>query len=253
MAQGVSNIPVMRTLDETPSLDKSTLRKILRDNKDLNTTFSTRKAFGKNDKAYANMFRGKGPAFFSEDLREFTAGVYRKTGQDPGALGDKLHKDYIHMGGTNPFSKGRVKNIDVALHELGYARDYANLGKLKGINTGALTASRLLPGNLMGGAMLQNDKTKDYAWTAPLITQAPTLRSEAAANYNGYNMIKKHGTKAMQNKFLRLAGKNMLGYSGGAIAGAAVLHGINKIMNKEQKNDTKQILRKSCIQCFIFF
>lgn len=231
--QGAASMPIMKSMHETPGMDRSTLRKILRDNKDLNTTFSPRKAFGKNEQAYRYSFRGRGPAFFSDDLRKFQAGMMRNAGKDPGFIGDKLHKDYVHMGGTDTFSGKRIKNIDIALHELGHARDFSRLGKLKGVNSGALIASKFMPGNLVGGAMLQSDKTKDYAWTAPLIKAAPTLRSEAAANYHGYNMIKKHGTKAMQNKFLRIAGKNMLGYSGGALASAAVLHGINKLTNKD--------------------
>lgn len=234
IARAAGSMPIVKSMHETPSMDRSTLRKILRDNKDLNTTFSPRKAFGKNDKAYRSSFAGRGPAFFSEEARQFAHSMAKKKYSDPGFIKDKLNRNYVHMGGIDPSSDRRIKNIDIALHELGHARDGIHLGKkLKLVETKIRRVSNRVPGSFIGGAMLQNDNTKDYAWTAPLIKAAPTLRSEAAANYHGYNMIKKHGTKAMQNKFLRIAGKNMLGYSGGALASAAVLHGINKLTNKD--------------------
>ena len=78
--------------------------------------------------------------------------------------------------------------------------------------------------------MLTNEKTRDYAWAAPVVTAAPMLRGEAAANYHGYKMLKQHGTSAMKKNFLEnIAGKNMLSYGSGVAAVGLSLHVINKI------------------------
>ena len=89
-------------------------------------------------------------------------------------------------------------------------------------------------GAAVGAAMLTNEKTRDYAWAAPAVVAAPMLRGEAAANYHGYKMLKPHATSAMKNKFLQLAGKNMLSYGSGAIAAGLTLHAINKLNKKEK-------------------
>jgi hypothetical protein len=131
-----------------------------------------------------------------------------------------------------------IKNLDVAAHELGHARDAMKFSKAKNMATVAERSLRSVgAGHLAGAAMLQNEKTRDKAWVAPIVGHAATLRSEAAANYHGYKMLKQHGTAAMKRKFLGMAGKNMIGYASKPAAGAAVMYAAGKLLNKMDKDD----------------
>jgi len=244
VASNLGAIPVLTSLNSKPGTDKSTWKKILKDNKGLNTTFSSTKAFGGNRgaaKAFDEILSKSGPAYANDkvraSLKKFTSsksiidyipGVKEWKEQAGNHFNNPMKKNYINM--KSPFTGKKVGNLDIALHELGHAKDFE--GKSKFVNSLKQTSYRLSSrahkmglGAMAGGLMLQNDKTKDYAWTAPIITAAPMLRGEAAANYHGYKMLKQHGTSAMKKKFLTgVAAKNMLSYGSGVAASALALH-----------------------------
>lgn len=223
--------PIINALDETPTIDRATWKKIIRSNKDLNVTTSVHGAFkdsgpsnAKRDE-YRSASGSAGPHYFDKD-------VAKRFG-----FGD-LKKSVIRM--RHPFTGGNVKNTDVGLHELGHAADYRRSSKpVRMAKVYSGIASKLVSttgaGHLAGGVMLGGEKTKDKAWMAPLIAAAPMVESEAAANYHGYKMLKPHGTAAMKSSFRTLAAKNMLGYMTHPTLGAGSLYLANKLFNKEQK------------------
>lgn len=233
--------PLIKQMRSKGPMTKQELRRVLRHNKDVNVTFSAHKAFG--DKATAehfkNMMSRHGPFYAGDEIRQ----RMHSFGVGGGKMYHKpMKKGFVNMKDFG--GKKSVKDLTVALHEMGHAKDFHSGGNkyisaLKRTGHGASTlAHQSGLGILAGGVMSLNDKTKDYAWAAPVVAAAPLLRSEAAANYHGYQMSKNHISKASRNHFLRTAGKNMLGYGAPVAAGAGVIYAANKLMHR--KDDKKK-------------
>lgn len=198
--------PITKALGQTGSVDKSTLRKILKDNKDLDVTFSAHKAAkGTRYNASSLKIDGIGPYFMDRDNKNLSKGP--------------LGKNYIHGAKT--------KNLDFIVHEIGHAKAISQ-GKYQ--MSAASASQHLGTGSLLGTAMLAHPATAGAAWVAPLAASAPGLYSEGLANHNGYKMIAKHGGKPMANRFLRgVAAKNMLGYASAGLANSAYLYGLHRL------------------------
>jgi hypothetical protein len=143
-------------------------------------------------------------------------------------------KNYIHFGGH--------KNTDVLVHEMGHAVDL-NKGnvKLKNLASNFSRRTMGLPSAAVGGAMLASDKTRDYAWMAPWVAAAPTLRDEFAANKEAYKLIKQHGGHA--NKYLKLGGANLLGYAAVPLLSSLALAGINHARKKGEEVNPDEWLK----------
>jgi hypothetical protein len=234
---GPANGPISKAMHRDGPMTHGELRKVLKANKDLNTTFSVHRAFKGSPEAahHVKSHLGKaGPFFAGDEIRQIFS-----HDPDKGKYFSKpMHKNFVNM--KLPGGKGNVKDLTIALHELGHAKDFNTGSKLlrraKNIShMGSSFAHKSGLGVAIGGAMSLSDKTKDYAWTAPVVAAAPLLRSEAAANYHGYQMSKNHISKASRNSFLRLAGKNMLGYGAPVAAAAGAIYGANKLFNKKDK------------------
>jgi len=150
-------------------------------------------------------------------------------------LAPKAYKNYVH------FPEYKTQNADALIHELGHAVDFNhNVGSLgHKVKIGGGVLSRLtsgVPAAAIGGALLSNEKTRDYAWTAPVIGALPTLHSEYMANHYGNNLLKTHGVSAKGRAgFLGLAAKNMLGYVGAPAIAAGTIAGINHLMRKGEE------------------
>lgn len=110
----------------------------------------------------------------------------------------EVFKNYLNTSNFHIEDPGyrRYKNRDVLFHEMGRARD---------LNSGPVRLKRLLSSSHtpkafkgftsagIGGAMLANEDTRDYAWAAPIVGSLPTLREEYAASKQGLKLIKRHG------------------------------------------------------------
>lgn len=148
--------------------------------------------------------------------------------------------------GSKPFTKNYLHfdhhNTDVIAHELGHAVDM-NTGPAKFKKALYSAGARLsgLPSAAIGGAMLTNEKTRDYAWMAPVVASMPTLHSEAMANKHAYNLIKKHGGNP--KKFLGLAAANMLGYAAKPLLTGGTIAGINHLRRKGEEINPEEYLR----------
>lgn len=140
---------------------------------------------------------------------------------------------------AKPYTKNYVyaglqKNTDALAHELGHAVDLN--GKFKGLKLRADRFSRGMTGvkgALIGGAMLGSEKTKDYAWLAPLVGAAPMLRSEAAANMNMLKLVAKHGGNAKGLK--GLIAKNTASYLLAPLITSGTIAGINHLRTKGEE------------------
>jgi hypothetical protein len=205
----VGTKPILNSIGKPGNVDKGTLRKVLKANKDLDVTFSSHKAT-------------KGTKYHHSEVIHSDMGPYfiNKNHKDLGRGG--LYKNYIHSG--------KAKNLDVIMHELGHAKAVKNGDYQLG--------SSKLPGHVMTGSgvgslLLAHPATSGAAWVAPLASVVPMLRSEGLANKHAYNLIKTHGGKPMANKFLKgVAAKNMVGYASGAIANSAYLYGLHRLSKK---------------------
>jgi hypothetical protein len=162
-------------------------------------------------------------------------------GKDPGPFYADKHlipgaaKNYVH------FPEYKTQNGDALIHELGHAVDFNhNVGSLgHKLKLGSGVFSRLasgVPAAAIGGALLSNEKTRDYAWTVPVIASLPTMHSEYMANHHGNNLLKAHGVSAKGRVgFLGLAAKNLLGYAGAPAITAGTIAGINHFMRKGEE------------------
>ena len=144
-----------------------------------------------------------------------------------------FNKNYVHLGG--------VRNTDILAHELGHAVDFTT-GNTK-LKRGISQIGRRIhgiPSAALGGLALTNEKTRDYAWTVPLLAAAPTLREEAAANIHAAKLVRSAGGNA---KLLRgLFGRNLVSYSIPALAAAGALAGVNKLRKDGEKVDPDEWL-----------
>ena len=147
---------------------------------------------------------------------------------------DDFKKNYIGMGSFNP---------DAAIHEMGHAVDF-NTGNVKAKHLVSQVGRRLggkLGGSIGAGLMLSNEKTRDYAWTAPIVASLPTMREEFMANKHGYDLINKHGGKG--RSFLPLAAANLLGYAAAPALGAGTVALINHLKRKGEVINPEEYLR----------
>lgn len=153
-----------------------------------------------------------------------------------GELGDKtpFTKNYVH------FDAGKYKNKDVLLHELGHAVDFAKGGSTLKAKISPFGRMAATPAAVVAGGMLASEKTRDYAWTVPLLASIPVMREEAAANINAMKMLKRHG--ANPAKFLRVGGANLLGYAAKPMLSAAVIAGINHLKRKGEEVNPEEWL-----------
>jgi len=130
---------------------------------------------------------------------------------------------------------GKLRNLDVAMHELGHAKDFRTHTELKhkaqiiGNTKGNHAA-------MLGVAAMSNEDTRHYAPLVAAVPGAIVLRSEAAANYHAYHGIKAHKGAKAANKFLtRMVPKQMAGYVAGTLGPAAGLYGANKLIDYVHK------------------
>lgn len=148
--------------------------------------------------------------------------------------GAKADKNYVYTG------RG-IFNSDATFHELGHAIDLNRGARKTKIISDALSRG---PGRLLGaaagGAMLSSEKTRDYAWAAPLVAAAPMLRSEAMANIHGHRLIKAHG--GIGKTFKATAALNTASYLLGPGLAAGALYGLNKIKRHGEKIDPDEWL-----------
>jgi hypothetical protein len=147
------------------------------------------------------------------------------------------HPDTGHhmLLGTRSKKTGKLRNMDVMMHELGHAKDFSTHGHLK--QKAQLFGNRM--GNhaaLAGVAAMSSEKTRDYAPLAAAVPGALVLRSEAMANYHAYHGIKAHKGAQAANKFLtHFVPKQMAGYVAGTMGPAAGLYGANKLIDYVHK------------------
>lgn len=145
-----------------------------------------------------------------------------------------------------PFTKNFIgfgsmtNNKDVLVHEMGHAEDFSR-GNVKLKHLAANVGRKVgTVSGLVGGAMLASNKTRDYAWTAPWVGAASTLREEFMANKLGYDLIKKHGGNP--RKFLGLAAANMAGYLIKPTLTSATIAGINYARKKGEEFSPEEYL-----------
>jgi hypothetical protein len=144
-------------------------------------------------------------------------------------------KNYIN------YNEAAFKNKDVLLHEIGHAVDFAKGNrKLKAAISpyGRMAAT---PAAVLAGGMLASEKTRDYAWTVPLLASIPVMREEAAANMNAMKLIKQYGGNS--KKFIPLAAANLLGYAAKPILSSGVIAGINHLKRKGEEVNPEEWLR----------
>lgn len=177
--------------------------------------------------------------------------VSKQVGQELGHDYEALHKyhdspaEITHpetgkhvLVGTRNKATGKLRNMDVMMHELGHAKDFNTHTSLKNKlqRFGNTKANEMA---LAGVAAMSNEKTRHYAPAVAAVPGALVLRSEAMANYHAYKGIKAHKGAAEARKFLtRTVPKQMLPYAVAAGGAAAGLHGANKLIdyiNKKKK------------------
>lgn len=148
--------------------------------------------------------------------------------------GAKATKNFV-IHGNGAF------NTDAVFHELGHAVDL-NKGpfKMKMRMDGLSRGPGRFAGSAIGGAMLTNEKTRDYAWAAPLVASVPHLRSEVMANVHGNRLIKAHG--GVGKTFRGTALLNMASYLAGPSLAAGALYGVNKLKRKGEQIDPDEWL-----------
>lgn len=222
-ASNASALPLIREIAQHHRFSQGALKKVMRDNKDLNVTFSPHKAMKRATQEHKDTFvKGldkAGPHYASEDYMKQVGGG---------------HKAYVH----NKYSGREVKNHTVLMHELGHARDKAilkakNSKAVKGLGAAGLVARRLHLGTIAGTGMLASEKYKDKAWIAPLVGSLHHIRSEAAANYHGHKIVSKH-VPHMKGKFGRLAALNTLNALAMPITQSAILHHLGHKKDKHE-------------------
>lgn len=148
--------------------------------------------------------------------------------------GGPIKKNFIHYGG--------VPNTDVAFHEAGHALDFASNSKLKN-RVAAIGRRSSTLSNVIGGAMLTDERTRDYAWAAPVVGALPTMREELMANIHGHRLIKQHGGSG--KKFIGLSLANLAGYALAPTLSAATLAGINHLKRKGEEIDPDEYIKDS--------
>lgn len=206
-----------KDLTSKGSVDKATIKKILK-NENLDVTFSAAKS---GNRRIESLGRFVGPFAMHKGMTE------------------GLTKNYIgrKIGPLGPNPDAKIKNLDTIVHELGHIKDfnsYKNIKSLATVRKFSNVGSSV--GGLIGAGMLTNDKTKDYAPIAPLVLNAPILHGEAAANYHGYKMLGRHGTKHMQNQFLKkLVTKNTINYLSMPATLGLGLYGAKKLIDNHDK------------------
>jgi hypothetical protein len=205
--------------------DLHTVRKYMKDTGlHKTTTFNTRKHNIDNAS-----FKGKLGEHFRDHLKA------NPNANGPAYLHGKsfgAKKNFIIGKG---FGNGKV-NPDVIMHELGHAKDYQHLGRLKmGLKAVAATG-----GSAGALAALTNDKTRDYAPALAALPGLATLRDEGAANYHAYHGIKAHKGAAAANKFVRkLLPAQMGSYALSAVAPVAGTYVAKKILDHFHPKDKK--------------
>lgn len=141
--------------------------------------------------------------------------------------GAKATKNFVHTG------RGMF-NSDATFYELGHAIDMnGSARKAKLLSDKISRGPGRLAGAAIGGAMLSSEKTRDYAWAAPLVAAAPMLRSEAMANIHGHRLIKAHG--GLGKSFKTTAALNLAGYLAGPALASGTLYGLNKLRRHGEK------------------
>jgi hypothetical protein len=139
------------------------------------------------------------------------------------------------VAGMRNKQNGKLRNMDVAMHELGHAKDFSTHVKIKnhlqrfGNTKGAAMG-------LVGVAAMGNEHTRHYAPLAAALPGAAILRAEGMANYHAYKGIKAHKGAKAANKFLtHTVSKQMLPYAAAAAVVPAGLHAANKIIDYVNK------------------
>lgn len=189
---------------------KSTVKKFMKENPQMDVTFSPHKA-------------NKGLGIFG-----------------PRAHKDPLNPYYAPLkafGGKKNFINSPVKNLDVAMHELGHAKDMAGKSKMR-----MLVPRILAPvaGTALTYKMLQNEDTAKYAPAGAILGASPTLLAEAQANRHAYNAILKHQGKGAARKFLKsIVSRNTASYWAVPLAVAAGTYAAGKMMHKNIKHEEK--------------
>ena len=164
-----------------------------------------------------------------DTLQNLQNGVLKKIGLGRYAGGRAESTPFTH----NLINEGYIKNIDATIHELGHAVDFKDFKAARPLSRVSRLLSTPLAGGAIGGAMLSNEKTRDYAWTAPILSNALTWREEAAANRNAYKMIKAHGRSG--KGFLPTIALNALSYATPAFITGGVLAGVNHLRHKGEE------------------
>lgn len=172
----------MGLVNKPGATTKGTVRRFLKDNPQLGVTFSPHKQ-NKGLKGVSDVWH--------------LVGIPRKFKKD------KSNPYYFPtkaFGAKYNYINSPVRNLDVAMHELGHAKDLARRSKL-----GLIAPNLIAPiaGTAWTYKMLQNEDTVKYAPAGAIVGMAPTLLAEAQANRHGYNAIKKYQGKASANKFLK--------------------------------------------------
>lgn len=170
-------------------------------------------------------------------IGRFMNAIGKPLGVDPQykdeLLDNRATKNYINMGNT--------RNTDILFHELGHAEDFAT-GPVK-LKKALMPVGRMggLAFTAAGGAMLTNEKTRDYAWAAPIVGSLPTLREEYSASKRGYDMIKRHG--GVGKKYIPAMARAFGTYMMKPGLAAATLAGINYARRKGEEVDPDEWLK----------
>ena len=245
------NRNVFKSIHTKGVVDRGTLKKVLK-HENLDTTFSPYRASGGNRALSTGLIvEGKksGPIYVNkhsvnEDLK-----------RDHPNLNARMNKHFVNMkyspyhnphGWSPGDNRSPVRNLDIAMHELGHAKDLNNRKKLGflGIKPGLARSLNSpvahLRGAAVGAALLSNKHTEDLAPVVPLALAVPALAPELRANYHAARMIARHGNKTMAAKYLANLGlKNTLSYGGMAFGTSAGLYAAKKLikLRNKDKND----------------
>jgi hypothetical protein len=152
-----------------------------------------------------------------------------------GELGkaDKVTAHYFNMGSGNH---------DLRFQELGRIQDLTGkFGKAKRIANIAGHLTSGIPAAAIGGAMLGSEKTRDYAWAAPLALALPRVREEVAATKNGLDLIRASGGsgKGFVGKASYRSLKNLVP----TLFASGTLAGVNYLKRQGEKVDPDEWLR----------